>query len=230
MSDRMPSRGQALPLKGETMCRQDTFNFRLFQGACAPSLTCISKSVGLPTDLLSTPGTKSVCFLPALPVNLFLDYIDLMMYVFLSHAQSVWVGDPHTANWTSCYVCSKQMQEKSSPVLFLTGVERRFSICGSVPITLFVTHRELVTKPKTQKVKQPIKPETINVSVQCPHHKVSNNNYSVWLDGLENKARKTQNRSFPLQCLVEMHTFCSWTQLFQMHSFSCPSENKISQE
>lgn len=56
-------------VKIKTMCRQDTFDFRLFQGACAPSLTCISKSVGLPTDLLSTAGMKSVCFLPALPVN-----------------------------------------------------------------------------------------------------------------------------------------------------------------
>lgn len=69
------------------MCRQDTFDLRLFQGDCAPSLTCISKSVGLPTDLLSTPGMKSVCFLPALPAHLFLGYIDLMMYVFpLTHS------------------------------------------------------------------------------------------------------------------------------------------------
>ncbi len=128
MSDRMPSRGQALPLKGETMCRQDTFNFRLFQGSCAPSLTCISKRVGLPTDLLSTPGTKSVCFLPALPVNLFLDYIDLMMYVFLSHAQSVWVGDPlRKLNLLLCLLKTNARKIKSCLVFNWSG-EKVFNL------------------------------------------------------------------------------------------------------
>lgn len=125
MSDRNCSRGQDVPLgplKGKTMCGQDAFDLRLFQRAYAPSLTVSWLTFNCRDEIC----VFSACFTCTLVLS---QLIWRCILFFLWHHSINLSRRPSWQIEPCCSVCSKQMQQKSSPIFFVIGAEIWLSIC-----------------------------------------------------------------------------------------------------